>query len=100
MAPKTTTIRIRPMSEITRPAMASPLGALNTPQKESTRPRIHRIQSNTGTQQKISASKARMNPAVPNPLEPWDGAYWIITVCCEPVVSFFSVMFSFSILYT
>ena len=49
--------------------MAIPLGDLNTPIKESMRPKIHIIQPITGIQPKNNPIKARINPATPIPLE-------------------------------
>lgn len=68
IAPITAIRIIKPIKEITRPAMAKPRGALNTPTKEKMAPSNHKIQSSTGTQQKMKASRAITKPAVPSPL--------------------------------
>ena len=60
-------ISIIPISEITKPAIAKPLGALNTPAKESISPKIHSIQSKIETLKKIKPINAKTKPLVPIP---------------------------------
>ena len=70
---------IRPINDITSPAMANPRGALKTPMNENIKPRIHRIQHKTGTQQKTSATMARTNPATPIPFVFLTGVWGMLT---------------------
>ena len=56
-----------PISEITKPAIASPFGILNTPTKDNIRPNNHIIHPRTGIHPINTAIKARMNPATPMP---------------------------------
>ena len=58
-----------PIKEITRPAMAKPLGFLKTPIKESIIPRNHNNHPAKGIHPKKSAINAKTNPAVPVPLD-------------------------------
>lgn len=67
IAPITTVTKIRYRQLIIRPAIARPLGFLHTPIIEKIRPKIHKIQSKTGTQQKIRPRSAKTKPAVPMP---------------------------------
>ena len=66
---KTKTIKITPMKDMTSPAIDNPLGDLNTPIKEKTTPRTHRIQPKMGIHPRNKATKAMINPAVPMPLD-------------------------------
>ena len=68
-APNTTNKRITQIKEITKPAIASPLGSLNMPTEDRTNPKTHKIQPNTGIQPKKMAINANTNPAVPIPLD-------------------------------
>ena len=63
----TTVTRIMYKQLIMRPAIARPLGFLHTPIIEKMRPKIHKIQSKTGTQQKMRPRSAKTKPAVPMP---------------------------------
>ena len=56
------------MNEITRPAMANPLGFLNTPTKEKITPNSQRNQPRKGIQPKNKATREIINPATPIPL--------------------------------
>lgn len=56
-------------NEITRPAIARPRGARNTPINEKSKPRNQRIRLRTGTQQNTRPQSARIKPATPKPLE-------------------------------
>ena len=60
-------ISIIPISEITKPAIAKPLGALNTHAKENISPKIQRIQSKIGTRKKIKPINVKIKPLVPIP---------------------------------
>ena len=68
--------RIMDSVESTNPAIASPLGALNSPIMENTRPRIQSMIFSTGIQQKIQARSESTNPAVPRPF-----VFGVITTC-------------------
>ena len=68
-APNTVTNKIIPMSEITSPAIANPLGSLNMPTNDNIRPSNHRIHPKTGIQPKNIAIRARTKPAVPTPFD-------------------------------
>jgi hypothetical protein len=57
------------IDEITKPAIAKPLGFLNTPINENKNPRNHMITFATGAQHRRIESKANTKPAVPKPLE-------------------------------
>lgn len=76
---------MKPMSEITSPAMESPLGRLKTPIKEKISPSNHSIQPKTGTQQRNRPRRARMKPAVPMPLDFCCSGACIIICCCAVV---------------
>ena len=66
--PNTKIIRIMPIREITRPAIAKPLGFLNIPTIEKISPNNHKIHPRIGTHPRNSAIKAKTNPATPMPL--------------------------------
>lgn len=63
-----TITRIMDRVESTNPAIARPLGALNSPMMENIRPSTQRMIFANGTQQKIQARSESTNPAVPRPL--------------------------------
>ena len=65
IAPNTVSSKIIPIKEITKPAIANPLGCLNTPTNDNISPNNQIIQPNTGTQPKKIAIKASTKPAVP-----------------------------------
>lgn len=69
MAPMKVMRMMMPMKEMTRPAMAKPRGALNTPIKEKITPSNQRIQSRMGIQQRMRPMRARTKPAVPIPFD-------------------------------
>ena len=52
-----------------KPAIANPRGDLKSPINENRKPKNHRIQPATGTQDKNNAISERTNPAVPQPLD-------------------------------
>ena len=66
-APKTSTNKIIPIKDITKPAIANPFGFLKTPTKDRIRPKTHMIHPNTGTQPKNNAIRDSTKPAVPTP---------------------------------
>ena len=78
--PKTenSTMRVtRHTIEITKPAMAFPLGRLNMPINENRKPRNHKIRSTMGTQNNARPRMDSTRPAVPKPfllLAGWTGA--------------------------
>lgn len=61
-APKTVRSKIMPIKEITKPAIANPLGSLNTPTNDKINPNNHNIQPNTGTHPRKTAIRAKTNP--------------------------------------
>jgi len=56
------------MSEMTKPAMANPLGLLNNPMKEKMNPSNQKTMLTIGAQQKSKSRRAKIKPAVPIPL--------------------------------
>ena len=60
---------IKGITEIINPAIAHPLGRLNTPMKENNTPKNQRIQFKIGSQQNTKAQIDNTNPATPNPLD-------------------------------
>ena len=69
MPAKTTNNKKIPIKEIIKPAIAKPLGLLNTPIKDRRSPKNQIIQPNTGIHPKNRASNANTNPATPNPFD-------------------------------
>ena len=69
IAPKMTSKKIIPISEITKPAIANPRGVLKIPMAEKINPNIQIIHPKNGTHPRKIAINARINPAVPIPLE-------------------------------
>lgn len=65
--PIITTTMISHMSEMTRPAIAKPLGLLNIAIPDNINPTNHINQPITGTQLNKKAQSATMKPAIPNP---------------------------------
>lgn len=68
MAPTTKIRIIRPINEITSPAIAKPLGFLVIPTPDRINPKAHNIQPKTGIYPKNKPNKAKTNPAIPIPL--------------------------------
>ena len=68
MTPKSMNNTMKAINEMTRPAMANPRGALNTPINENSAPKNHSSQSRMGIQQSIKPNRASTTPAVPKPL--------------------------------
>lgn len=68
-APNTVTNKIIPISEITSPAIANPLGSLKIPTNDKINPSNQSIQPKIGTQPKNIAIRARTKPAVPTPFD-------------------------------
>ena len=52
-----------------KPVIANPRGDLKSPINDNKKPKNHKIQPATGTQEKNNAISARTNPAVPQPLD-------------------------------
>ena len=80
-APNTEINIIRSIKEIIKPAIARPLGALNTPIKENNKPRNHSTPPTIcmiGIQLKQTAINASIKPAVPNPFDFL--LIWLITI--------------------
>ena len=73
---------IMSINEMTRPAMAKPLGFLKTPINENKNPRNHMIRLAMGAQHRMKESKANTKPAVPKPLEREPCTLTIVCVCC------------------
>tara|TARA_Y100000766_G_C18767242_1_gene536547 strand:- start:473 stop:706 length:234 start_codon:yes stop_codon:yes gene_type:complete len=67
--PKTRIRKTIPIKDITNPAIDKPLGLLNTPTEEKTRPNTQITQPKKGTQPKNKAINERTKPAVPIPFD-------------------------------
>ena len=70
---------ISAIREITKPAIAKPLGCLNTPMNEKISPSNQHNHPNTGTHEKINPTNANTNPAVPKP-------FFFGPSCCTIIV--------------
>ena len=60
---------IRSKKDKMKPVIANPRGDLKSPINDNKKPKNHKIQPTTGTQEKNNAISARTNPAVPQPLD-------------------------------
>lgn len=69
ISPNTASNKIKSINDRTNPAIANPLGFLNTPTNDKISPKTHKIQPNTGIQPRKIAIIANTNPAVPTPFD-------------------------------
>lgn len=68
------------INKIIKPAIANPLGFLNTPIIENNAPRNQRIQPRTGTQHNTIATIDKMKPVIPMPFDCFTSFAMIIII--------------------
>lgn len=67
--PKNNITMIRPINEITNPAIAKPFDGLNAPIAEKITPNNQMIFPKNGIHPKNKPINAKTNPAIPNPFD-------------------------------